>query len=499
MRRLWALLTTSSALLSCAVALVGFVWGWVISGPAWAEGINWDTASYVALYASGQGSPLDLPWNSHYALGPIYALAGAVARACGGTWVDGVRLACASAMAAAAFCFATFAQLRTGPAGVVWGLLYVASWGVSRLALTLEDNVLYLPFACAAVLLALHHADAWSWRLSLIAAVLVAGGALVSWQAGLYLFPALYVAAFVGGKARSWQTRAKEVAITLATFVGTCVIFVLLFRMLSSRNSLATLLHTLFSRPSPSFFPRSLHDLVTLFSDQRVFAQVAAGVCAQVSAGRAACTALSASLGLIIAVLVTAAVIFSLVRARATSRWRGHVAWISFAAIFVATAFYVDLPDDHYKRYEFIPLFVCVAGLLGMERAAKVPLVALRMAVAVSVVLSAWGTLAQARTYRRNLPETTPPGYLGRGDEPWFVYFRRLRHEHPSACLFTLRLDDSLLHGRYQLEIPAALWSELPAHQLVGFPGAMRDWPRKVNVVAPSALPPARACEWRSL
>ena len=102
-----------------------------------------------------------------------------------------------------------------------------------------------------------------------------------------------------------------------------------------------------------------------------------------------------------------------------------------------------------------------------------------------------------AREYRTQLSEREPRGYHGKNGMPWSMYFRSLRQKHPQACRFVFVMDEALAHGRYQLEIPAGLWSELPDHVIVGDPAQTGFWPRKVNVVAPQDWQPAEDCEWR--
>src|SRR5687767_391738 len=84
-----------------AAALLGFLWAWCATSGPFVMGINWDTASYLAAFASGQSGWTETPWNSHLAVGNVYILGAAVTRALGGTWIDGARLANALSVAAA--------------------------------------------------------------------------------------------------------------------------------------------------------------------------------------------------------------------------------------------------------------------------------------------------------------------------------------------------------------------------------------------------------------
>ncbi len=485
------------------VATLALVWAWIASGPLLVLGLNWDTASYIALYASGNGSWRDLPWNSHFALGPIYSLGYALVRPFGGTFIDGARALGALAFAMAVATAAHVAQRLCGWVGALWAGLYAGAWGVGVLLLTVEDNVLYLPVAVGLLALAVLRLHDWRWHHSVTAGALGALGILVSWQAGLYLFAPLYVAALHGGAERSVRRRVRDLAALVATTLATLHVYLLVFRGLSDATSLPGLWHTLFSRPSPSFFPTSWHDVFTLLSHPRqVFRHVGLGVVGTLGHNMTRVPWLSPwlpGLGLLSLLAVGLATAWATARARRTGRWHLQVVLTVSLGLLIATALYVDLPADKHKRYDFVPLIACFLGAaawgefeLRKHNKAWGP-----AALALLCMLQFIWVVAGARAIRKELPQREPLGYHARGEVPWFVYFRQLRRAHPHACRFTFSFDETWAHARYQLEIPAGLWSELPDHRLVGDPTRISDWPRPVKMVSPQELEPALGCEWR--
>lgn len=486
-----------AAVCAAAVTAFAFAWAWWASGPTLGMGLNWDTASYVAAYASGQGSWRQLPWNSHYGLGPLYQLGWVLVKPFGGTVIDGVRCVGALAFSAAAGLLAWGAQRMCGSPGALWALVHASAWAVAVLVMTVEDNVLYLPCAVALSLWALRRQE-WRWRDSVAAGAIAAMGILVSWQAGVYLVGPLYVAVTAPG--RRWQARVRDVAVLAAAVFITLNAYVALFSLVGANDSFSQLWGTLFSRPTPSFFPENLAALFEMLVHPRpLLRHVGLGVAGAFGPDVARARVIEpwlAALGAAALAGTVAAWLWAHVRGRKPLATALAIA----AGVLLATALYVDLPVDKYKRYDFVPLVLVLVGVATCtERAGPVARRRwLAGALATVVVVQLASNVGIARAYRESLPERTPSGYHGQGTQPWWVMFRSLRQAHATACLFTLPLSGDLLHGRYQLEIPAALWSELPEHLLVGSLEAVADWPRKVNVVPPHALPPKRPCEWRA-
>ncbi len=520
-RRDWAL--------RAGAAAVGLVLGWVATGPAGSMGINWDAAAYAAEIASGRRGWSAEPWSSHFGLGSIYLMGAAVARGLGGSVLDGFRALGAIALAGAAALVAEAARRLSGSRalGFLLTLLWVAAWGVIRLVATWEDNVLFLPVAAGAILLALARIEAWRTRDSLLAGLLVGAGSLVSWQAAVYLFPPLYACACLGGPGRSFRRRAAEAGILVLAFLGARVGWALLFFASSDGLSFRAVFGPLFARPEPSYFPRGWQGWAELARAWRtVLRHVATGLSQVLGPWGRAGTPRGDTLLLVGAGVLTAALAGAVVSFRRASRrgsWRGHLVIATAAALLLSAALYVDLPVDKYKRYDFVPLLAVLAlaaalgtGLEGQPaRAAPAPdprparrsrwasrWTASRSPALVLVggLLAAQLTLAlvaHAR-FRTQLAAARPPGYHGRGGETWFAFARRLRDRTPAACGYLFAFFE-VQHARYQLEIPAALWSELPGASVLGAPPEVETWrrplPPRPLEAAPASIPP---CAWIS-
>src|SRR5262245_51785161 len=100
--------------------------GWLGTGPALSMGINWDAAAHATGIARWRRGWAALPWSSHYALGPLYVTGAVVARAVGGTVLDGVRGLGALALGLATALVATTAFRLSGRRALA-GLL-TAAW-----------------------------------------------------------------------------------------------------------------------------------------------------------------------------------------------------------------------------------------------------------------------------------------------------------------------------------------------------------------------------------
>jgi hypothetical protein len=475
-------------------AVAGALLAWVGTAPGVSLGINWDTAGYVADLASGRQGAGATPWSSHYALGPLYALGMAVVRPFGGAPLDGVRLLGALALAGSAALVAamtlrvTASRLRAGLAAAA----FLACWGTWRLVLSWEDNVLALPFGLAALAVTLRSAEGWTLRTSLLTGLILGAGTLVSWQGALWLGPVAYGAALAGERSRPALIRLGDVA---GVGLGLCLAraaWALGFAAFGARDPVARLLGIAFARPEPSFFPSSLAELAGLLVRARtVLRHVGLGVlqaALDVGPEEPRTRPLALAIGaLVLACALALAIRSGLRRARSPEAARAHLLAASLALCLLGAAAYVDLPSDKYKRYDFLPPLAAVA--VGSSRVRRLGPVLLGVAFALGL----GHAVVRVRASHAALPQRLPPGYHGRGGETWFAHLRRLRHESPQACGFVFALDE-LAHARYQLEIQAALWSELPAPRVVGDPAVVATWPRPLPVVAPAALRP-RPCE----
>lgn len=496
-----------------ACALLAFTWAWTISSDTLAVRLNWDSANYVGLYASGSANWSMVPWNSHFALGPIYWIGQRLVAPFGGSVFDGVRLLNGFALAVAGMGFLFVARRLCAHAWFAAGFtaLYVLSWGVGILVLTFEDNVLYLPWVVWSLAWSLSRIGQWRPRDSVVCGALIAGGSLVSWQAGLYLFAPMFIALMLGGGGRTVSRTIGEAALCVAAF-GVSVSGWVLFHAATSEGLTARqLFSVLLSRPEPSFFPRDWNEVVRLMgSPNRIARHLGTGIMYEagpVALESHAVRSFLAQLGLLWFLLVAGSAAVASFWARikdtaAPARIRVAVILIVLLALTVVTAVYVDLPSDKYKRYEYVPLLLSLFGAavigsdLGLfartfwRRAAAVFL-------ALAVVSQIASVLGHARRYRAEIETRQPTGYHGRDGMPWYVYFRRLRSETPDRCVYVFSQDE-LSHGRYQLEIAAGLWDALPDHRVLGEPGAGEDWRVKVKRMGIAEARGLPSCMWRS-
>ena len=96
-------------------AVLGATIAWWATSPSRLILINWDQAAYVTHIARG-GSGWSLPpWSNHFAVGQYQHIGVLVARALGGTTIDGFRLVKAVLVACtgAAFASAAFSLSRS--------------------------------------------------------------------------------------------------------------------------------------------------------------------------------------------------------------------------------------------------------------------------------------------------------------------------------------------------------------------------------------------------
>jgi hypothetical protein len=480
-----------------AAAGVGVVAGWVGTGPSLSLGINWDTAGYAADIASGRQGWSSPPWSSHYALGPVYAVGAALGRALGGTVLGGFRLLNAFALAATGVVLAAAARAlgagRLPALGIV--LSWLAWWGLVRLVCTWEDNILFLPFAAAALALALGRAQAWRPRDSATAGVLVGVGSLISWQAAVYLAAPLYVCACFGGPDRRAARRVRDSLLLLAAFLGARIGWALFYRLTSTGLSLGGLLSTLFARPEPSYFPRGAEGWWELARAWRaVFRHLAVGVL-QVAGpwwhdGPPRGWGL-VLLGAFVLAVALAASVITFRQARRSGRLAGHLLVATTTALLIASALYVDLPVDKYKRYDFLPLMAALglAAAFSLIHTLQRRWILLGPLLAVQLVL----VIVSHNRFRATLASAQPPGYHTRDGETWFAFARRLRARASDRCGYLFAFSE-VQHARYQLEIPAVLWSELPGAAVVNVPPEASAWRRPLPL--PRSAP--RGCEWVS-
>lgn len=156
----------------------------------------------------------------------------------------------------------------------------------------------------------------------------------------------------------------------------------------------------------------------------------------------------------------------------------------SFCAVALAAAAYLDLPIDKYKRYDFVPLFAALlapiavnAALSAFERRARPAVVRSTISVVLVMLVGTLATVSVStnRRWHRELPTTQPKDYAGIDHLSWYGYLDRVRRAAPRACRYVFAFEE-LAHGRWQLEIPAVLASELRDYVVVGPPARVAGW-----------------------
>ncbi|MGB8295713.1 MAG: hypothetical protein WCG85_09835 [Polyangia bacterium] len=494
------------------VAILAGLFGWVATSPRFLVHINWDAGSYIHQIANGAVAWSSAPWNPHYGMQYMYMVFFWVARLAGGTCIDGARLL-------GAFCLAAIAALLADAGHRIAGsrlvaALVVALWAsafvTQFLVFTLEDNLVFLAPAAGVLWLCALRAEQWGARESLVAGLLAAAAALMSTQGVLYVLPPLYVGVVLRGRGTSAILRARDAGITLLAMLGGEIGFACLVSGTSAlplRQALAVLL----SRPTTSSLPQSATEAIRLLADVAgSLRNLGLAASLQLFSNRIPFASSFALVGiggfvlLVEIVVLVAATLWSF-RQR---RWGPHLFATSLLLFSVLTALYRDVPYAYLKRTDFVPLLAAFLlltsadALFGSTRLRKIAVFALALLIAAQGFAAWRWRRAEAASYA-TLDETVLgrriPGYHGvPGEGSFFRHFRALRQANPSACAFVFDVSE-VEHGRWNPDITASIWSELPAHYIMGNPAQMSTWPRRMRVLDPqSAGKVLSGCEWIS-
>jgi hypothetical protein len=490
-----------------AAALVGGVLAWVASGPWFQVGINWDQGAYIAAAGTGRLLWAAASWNAHFAIGDLYLLGCAIARAAGGTVVDGFRLTNALFYAVACGFVADAAGrvARRPWLGLPLALVWAGAWVNVFFHVTLEDNVLYLAPAAALLWLCARRANEWRARDSAVGGALAAFAALQSWQAIFYLGPPLY-AALVARGARDPLRRAVEVLLVPVAFLTSLVAWCVLLAV-TSQQTVRALCASLFARPTGRV---AFHPLFDWHSHASIIGRVAGWYWTHSAYEPPPMATLETEVGFRVLALVAAVLLVATVaRLRRGGISVAHLFAVPLAAFTLATPLYNDEGFRYLVRFDFWPLFgvLLVACALGAARGraiASAAAIGLVLLFAVELQLG----LGWARTRMARAPEL--PSYLvlphpytawdGRAGKSWFAYFRSVREAHPQACRYVLALAE-LWEGSWKTDIPASLWSELPNHLVLGEPEQVSGWrdpPRMATVDEARRGGLADGCAWVS-
>jgi hypothetical protein len=490
-----------------ASAIAGVTFGWFGTSPWLSMGINWDTAGYSTDIGRG-GAWAGYPWNSHYGAWQVYWIATHVARAFGATLLDGVRglnaLALAGSAAMLALCGLRW-KLSPVLAVLIAGI-YLCSWGTLLLVFTWEDNVLVHPGALAALTVCIFRVGNWRARDSLLAGACIGIASLMSWQGASFALPAIYAAAVLGVPGLAWYRRLANTALVPLGLVAMRAVWVTIYWLTATKLSLLKLFQTAFGRPSPNYLPEHLSGWWVLLGKWReILDHVGIGVTHEAGPSFRDSAALVPYLRffgiLLLAISLLAWLTTNLLFRARFSRGTQFVA-AAFFGLTMASAIYLDLPVDKYKRYDYIPMCLSLgcAALAAHIVARKVFLHRTNSILAAALFLLLGGQSLVAYRWNREwyAKFPSPANYAGHGTQTWFAYMRSLKKTHPAACSFMFAFDE-VKNGRYQLEIPAALYSELPNPMIVGAPPGAAQWPRPLPLYTGTATQNSlRSCAWAS-
>lgn len=504
------------AQLDLAAWIGGFLLAWVATGTRLLTEINPDNAAYVATEAMGWQSYSFPPWNSHFGVGHLLHTGALIARASGGTTIDGFRLvealffASACALVADATRRLAGSRLLGGTLTVTWATVWVNAF----LLFTLEYNILFLAPGAGILWLCALRLDDWTLRDSMVAGALGALAVLVSWQAGLYLAPACYAALIGGVRQRRLWVRVRDAVAVAATFLATFAGWSVLISTISTQ-SLGALLRVQFSRPVPAAIPSSPGELLALLADVRSQLTVV-GTAMLYQWQHSCCTLYPVSLSPPAIGAVAMIVILGLFGASTWQSWRTrqgtmHLLAATLVLFTLATAIYRDVEYAYLKRFNFLPLLLVlmVAGALGRwrDRPRRAEWAIAALLIVLTVTQS---TLALDWNRRRydSYPELfdynpavhTDMGTDERNGQSWFAYFRRLRRQYPAACRFIFSLAE-VADAKWNVDISATLYSELPTHLVLGDPEAVREWrfpPHVTPAATARAAGLSEGCAWVS-
>jgi 4-amino-4-deoxy-L-arabinose transferase-like glycosyltransferase len=465
-----------------AVAIVAFGLSFMATIPSLNALINWDNGAYIASIASGKQTWSGSPgyWNAHLGILHAYLIGCVIARSVGGTVIDGFRIT--TAFFYAATCTILFFAARKLTDRILVAIAFAALWATAwvnfHYLLILEDNPLFLAPASGVICVCALRADDWRIRDSVLAGVLACGAFLASWQAVPYLFPPMYAALLSTTSSR--RDRVLSSVLVLASAIAALLAWIC-FVAATSTNSLASLTHTVFSRPEPSGLPRSSAEMLQrVIAFRSMFETLGNSVAYHVTFN-AYRLPLGPPLPFIVLGALAALITFAIAIASSVWSWRTrrpapHVLAVTLLLFSYVTALYHDVSYTALKRFDFVPLLVVALLMLAFaELQHRRPskdggtIIALVM-LAFSVVQLGFGlrwTIAQRKSYVATMPwgqvGHSPSMYDGRDGKSWFDYFRNIRRAHPDACRYVFAMAE-LHDGNWNLDITGALWSELPNH-----------------------------------
>lgn len=447
------------------------------TSPSQLVNLNWDNGGYVADLATTRDY-LVRPWSAHFAIAPLYAAGAAIVRLFHGTIFDGLRLATIFAFTLSGFLIADLVAAITTSALATFGLtaLFATFWVNQFLLLTVEDNLLYVPLLVLLFRVSLLREAGFRRRDALLAGAIAGLAYMLSLQALLYIFPALWLC-LLARPAHDDAISPRLGNVGLCIVGGVLAIGAVLVLMSIGRAELGTLYGTLVTPPNPPLRMRAPSDWLGAFDALGW----AAGLSIQHSAysppptygiGRT-------NLGLVFLLIVIAYTAWLARRA-----WRDRSITLGLVALTlvfftIATPLRIDDGYAYLKRFDFFPACLALSlAFVGKRHARALGGVALFVAAVQLGLGLRWA--ARHRAEYASLPCPPPQVHpsstnYGRDGKSWVKYFRDLREAHPQACAFVFDVDE-ISEGAWWQEIPGALWSELPDHVVLGLKSQVQLW-----------------------
>jgi hypothetical protein len=501
------------------VVLAALIFAWLCTLPSAIALINWDNAAYIAEMASGGYDWSHLPWSSHLGIGQEYLIGVWLARAFGGTVIDGFRLV--NAVAFAATCWILFdtsrrlteSRLQAGALVLLWA----TTWVNFHYQLILEDNFLFLAPGAVMFRICVLRVDQWRARDSIACGFWGLLAFLGSIQALPYVGVAVYAALL--GPGRTMVKRLRDVALVAAGFVGSLLGWMVIMAT-TSALTWKKLSHQVLMGPDPFYMPRSAGTILKyIFDGHSLFETLGNGLVWNLSfhayklPGHLIVS--KWTLGLLATLFLAAVFVYATWWSWRKQKWAPHVMASILVLLAFATALHRDVDDFiGLKRFDFVPLIFVFLGALALGQLAQTS--AKRKFLIATVALAAivapiqfalglrWSLREQARYVATSSWNATPhpePMQYGREGKSWFHYFRDLGREHRDACTLVLSYGE-VSDSTWNFDITGSLYSEVKNHMVVlddGMDARFRPRSRRVvphlSRAAEAKIPP---CAWVS-
>ena len=286
----------------------------------------------------------------------------------------------------------------------------MTAWVTFFLVLSLEDNILFLPSGAAVLCVCALRVDDWQWRDSLLAGVLAAAAALMSWQALLYLAPAFYAALVGGGRDRKALMRARDAAVVIAAFFATLFVWILFIAATTRTQTVKMLLQCLFGRPSGRFDVRRFSDIT---GELHAIGIAASYMLQHTAMSLRPMKTTPETLGGWMLALITLAFVAATVTAYRRRSWAPHVLGATLLLFTLVTPFYVDIDYRYLIRFDFLPILVALLLALALRPLAARPLPRALVAVALGAIIVTQTALALGYVHRQRASYPTLATWLG--------------------------------------------------------------------------------------